>query len=347
MDASNPEQQALSSDKPMKITDLHDFCLMKIFEYLDFRSLFNVAVANRQLRPAANSICMSNFGIKTVHLGNNTSADFTPQNGKMTVNGLKMCLPFLRCFGSSIENLFIFHHNFNEKQCNYIHHHVNEYCAETLINMELWDKRNEKQLKFMGKPFVTVQTVEVVHTDLHNQLSSFAKWFPNVRSHCFVGTSFNHLSKLHIAVVIDDTDPARGITTTTVASLLQLCPQLQNLYIKNCASKALPLTTLLNIIQNKPDIYKLTLKQRGSTTVNLCNVEQIVNEHPLLVELDLCNEFEAKNVTILIQQLISLKKFNFFCTQSVHDRLVALLDEQWQVTIRSYWKDRCFVELRR
>lgn len=168
MDASNPKQQALSSDEPMKITNLHDFCLMKIFEYLDFRSLFNVAVANRQLRPAATSICISNFGIKTVHLGNDISADFTPQNGKMTVNGLKMCLPFLRCFGSSIENLFIFHHNFNEKQCNYTiimstntvpKHWLTWNCgtSEMRSNWSLWENHLSpcKQLK-LSTPICTI-----------------------------------------------------------------------------------------------------------------------------------------------------------------------------------------------
>lgn len=54
--------------QPMKITDLDDVCLEKIFDRLDLHSLFNIAVANEWLRPSARFIYKRKFGTQIVCL---------------------------------------------------------------------------------------------------------------------------------------------------------------------------------------------------------------------------------------------------------------------------------------
>lgn len=54
--------------RPTKIIDLNDDCLVKIFKSLNIEDLFNVAVANEWLRPAANSVYKRKFGAKKIHL---------------------------------------------------------------------------------------------------------------------------------------------------------------------------------------------------------------------------------------------------------------------------------------
>ena len=105
----------VKSQQPMKITDLDDDCLEKIFENLDLRSLFNVAVANEWLRPAARVVYKRKFGVKYVRI--QKSHHSLPSSLKLTIAGnyilvksLKTCLQYLRCLGSSISNLDI-HYN--------------------------------------------------------------------------------------------------------------------------------------------------------------------------------------------------------------------------------------------
>lgn len=61
------ERQQLDIPKqPTKITGLIDDCLEKIFEHLDIGSLFNAAVANEYLRPAASNVFKRKFGTERV-----------------------------------------------------------------------------------------------------------------------------------------------------------------------------------------------------------------------------------------------------------------------------------------
>lgn len=110
----------------MKIIDLNDDCLMTIFGYLDLSSLFNVAISNEWLRPAAGYVYQRKFGMTTVNIGgcddyrrNTRSKDrdnhFTKHNtlnvgyAGIDVYGLKTCLQYLHYFGPFIRNLTICH----------------------------------------------------------------------------------------------------------------------------------------------------------------------------------------------------------------------------------------------
>lgn len=293
-------QRLLDKSQPssMKITDLDDDCLEKIFKHLSLRSLFNVAVANEWLRPAANIVYKRKFGMKQVFIDNGryTSASGLVLYGQTTFIGLKACLQFLRCLGSSINHLNIWYSRWNKKQCEHIHQYVNEYCANSLVNIEFWDKPNRNPIKQFGKPFVNIHTAMVYNSCLGDQFSSFQQWFPNMRTlklhnvrtlRC-IGTPFEHLKDLRINI---NKDGALGHTMVKAIRLLRLHPQLHSLEIRMGSAENIALNMLLDFINANPEIRTLKIIYNYVywyfTANNTSDIQRLAREHPSLVEIEL------------------------------------------------------------
>lgn len=134
---SNPNHECKNDEngpQPMKITGLNDDCLVKIFKDLDLESLFNVAVANQWLRPAARHVYKRRFGGNRVDIIGDGYSSTPLENCKsiISVAGLKMCLQYLRCFGPSIIDLVVRYAEWNDVRCEHIHFYINKYCTESL-----------------------------------------------------------------------------------------------------------------------------------------------------------------------------------------------------------------------
>lgn len=109
-ECNNDDRDQQSSRRPVKkvkIIDLNDDCLVKIFGRLDIQSLFSVAVANEWLRPAAGEVYKRKFGAKKVRISEcddyqlRACANAPMLNPEtIAVCGLMTSLQFLRCFGS-------------------------------------------------------------------------------------------------------------------------------------------------------------------------------------------------------------------------------------------------------
>lgn len=56
------EETEAEDNKMLKITDLDDYCLEEIFNYLDFPHLVNIAMANTTLKFAACAVFKRKFG---------------------------------------------------------------------------------------------------------------------------------------------------------------------------------------------------------------------------------------------------------------------------------------------
>lgn len=341
VEPAEPIEPADQFEEPLKITDVNDNCLENIFMRLDLHDLFNVAVASEWLRPTAGVVYKRKCGQKTVYLrnvANIQNSGLNEQDDKIFVDGLKTCLQFLRCLGPSIDYLSIFYYNtWNAKQCDHIHHYIDEHCAETLVRIEFWDKRSRNQVIRFAKPLVNVRTVKVVNSDLRHQFPSFAKWFPNVVSlkldkvwsfRCTKSPIFEHLTELHI-------DINRNTNDGTV-QLMRLCPELQSLDFHLPFSNRVTLNQILSTIDGNPNIRDLNIDQPNSFSVTMREVQRLVDEHSSLVNLELCDfQFMADAVLLLLAQLNALKyaKLQMTCHHQ-HDRLVSLLDDEWQLTTR-------------
>lgn len=54
--------------EPLILTDVNDFCKIKVFEYLIWSDLLSVAETNKQLRVAACDVFKRKYGIAKLHL---------------------------------------------------------------------------------------------------------------------------------------------------------------------------------------------------------------------------------------------------------------------------------------
>lgn len=177
-------QQSPADPNAKRITDLDEHCLEEIFGYLNFQSLFSVAIANGILRPAAANVYKRRFGRFAVEItGNGFMTDRRPifVLNKLIVDQLKSALQFLRCFGSAITALeFDAAYYSKGKRYEYIHQYINKYCAESLVKIS-FKSVSKIDKKHFPKPFRSVENVTVTGGSLARYLPSFSVWFPNMR----------------------------------------------------------------------------------------------------------------------------------------------------------------------
>lgn len=335
---------------PTKILDLNEHCRMELFMYLNLSSLFNLAVANALLRPTAALEYRRRFLGKKVHLIVDLLSIEPDEcyDNIIKVNGFKMCLQYLRCFGSLICDLTICYMEHDTKRSKYIHQYVNEYCSgESLVSISfdyihktLFDQRCSISQNF--------------HSNLDEQdFPSFSQRFPNLRGLKFhnlrmnivicIKIPFQHLRDLHIDINNEDANigSSRGFTYTEATQLLQQCQQMECLEICVHDSHAMTLDTLSNIIQNNANISKLAVRMGPKAlavhTTSL-EVERFVLENPNLVKLDLRKcEFNTESILVVIRQLILLKK----CCCKIKGTVPQLPDEwhhsySWNDGVRTF-----------
>lgn len=300
-----------------KITDLPDECLMNIFQYLDIRDLFMVAIASARLRRVAVEVRKKQAKGSTLFLYRYDSKFLLIDNQahekaatKAFARDFKGWLLYLRYFGSTISHLVIDYANYpNIKWYQYAQRYINTYCAESLneIEIEIW---NISQVSFhLSKPFINVHTVSFRSYFTCKLLPQIAECFPNLKHlklrdvhffDCFDRVYFPHLEQLYL----------KGNAEKRFTNFLDLNRQLKSL---NIDFPKLLLTTLLEMIKNHSPITKLQATGFiGSQRVKSVEIQRIANEHSSMVELDLkdITLFRAQDVIALIEQLKSLKRFD-------------------------------------
>lgn len=339
------QQFIAKNDQPLNIMDIaNHHCLDIVCEYLDLKSLFNVAASNQLLSHIARDVYKRKFGVKQVWLISSgySMISINLTGDKIRVSGLKMVLQFLRRLGPSISDLKILYKGWSSNQCDHIHEYINNYCSESLNKIEFCDKKQWISIQHFKKPFVNVRAVEVLYGDLRNQFPSFAEWFPNMRSLrlCrvrtlrFIEPSFLNLEDLSI-----DIDGVPGFTNTKATCLLKQLPQLHSLNI-DVNGKTTALSTLLNITKNNPNIHYLNVGMRNFIghpsvgPVTASDIQQLVKNHSMLVELKLDYALTVDIVLSVTHQLNSLKVFHFkVANRSVYDLIESRLNGQWRSTL--------------
>lgn len=191
--ATGPEQVS-------EITDLYDDCLERIFMLLDLESLLNVTLSNKWLGPAANIVYKLKFDSFKVCLHN--VIDSNPNAAPIVVNceadaiiirHFKVCLQFLRSFGSSVQVLEIHYGHSDSKRYDYVHEYVNQYCSESLDKIGFFFMP-PVAIKNFTKPFANVHIIQMYSCDLSDQFLSFIKWFPNAFLMNIHGFGLKHCS---------------------------------------------------------------------------------------------------------------------------------------------------------
>lgn len=342
-DEQQKRQRSLSpDDDPMqttKITSLNDDCLVKIFNLLGLKDLFNVAIANEWLRPAARDVYKRKFGAKEVFI-DGIRRPAPEESHSIKIRGLKMSLQYLRCFGSSIKELTFDYRGFNCKRNQYVHHYINEYCVESLIKIAFIRKLNNPIEHFV-KPFNNVMNVKVSDSNLGQQLPSFVEWFPNLQSlelyntnldDGFTNARFHHLEKLKYGENCENRSTIKDVTT-----LLSSNRQLRDVTIHMGYDGISAMSTLSDMIKNNPLISKLdtlapeSVEYRAYSTamekLDPLELQRLIKEHPSMVSLSLprCYQFTTAEAIKLIPQLEPLELIEVFYNGSWVDKQKAPL----------------------
>lgn len=350
--SSHPAHQ-----QSMKIINLSANCLTEIFDRLDFVSLFNVALASEYLRSAACIVYKQRFGSRIVCFYVAENQTHVYEYGRfIVIIGLKVCLQYLRCFGSLIEMLAICYMDVRSKPCEYLDQCLNKFCAETLRVIGFKNKP-DYAMQHIGRPFENVSKVMVVGGNLGSCFPLFSQWFPNMHSlHLdmvrmddrHIGTPFNHL--LDLEIDINNGTRRNGFAKSDAINLLRMCPQLLILKIRMHGRQGMTMTTLLNMIGDNPLIVCLNVTMaKFCTAVNSSEIRRIANEHSALMEISARNyKFTTEAAVELIRQLNNLEMFRFQIDDpSDAERIVSRLDNRWHSSLQADNSNRCVVSLDR
>lgn len=349
------QQQEQQSNQAPTITDLDDICLTNIFNHLELKELLYVANANKLLLPAARCVYKRKFGKNTVRISgcddlhpntramartgqvNMSTAPRENYPGSINIRHLKLTLTFLRCFGPSITRLSIFYNKCKSRRYQYVHHYINQYCAESLTEISFRDMPNIKVQHFDERPFVNVGCVNMSHCQLGKQLPCMVKWFPNLRTlkienvrlnHRCVNASFPHLEQLKIIG-----HDHRGLNMDDVAELLPANRQLRKINITMSSNQAITINGLLDTIRENQLVDTLIVRTffvTMSNELSAAEINRFVTEHPGLIVLDLLfKRFNANEANALHRQLTSSKTLNFSMSDSEYEKLQTIMDKGW------------------
>lgn len=225
-----------SDSNQMKLTDVIDDCLERIFKYLSVEDLLAIADTNTQLRPAAYEAYLRKFNgrCRKVYVHIFKSFDPVPAlllkhisgyNDNIFVTNLKCTLRLMRCFGHLITDLVID----NRKHDRLLMDYSNEYCSSSLIKYTL----NGPYVIDLNVPFTKVEKVEF-RSCKFNQEIQLHKMFPAMRSlkvfdalnAILNAEHFPHLERLVIG-------QGTGHGNMEATDILRLNPQLKRLKLFN------------------------------------------------------------------------------------------------------------------
>lgn len=171
-----------------KITDINIDCLEKIFNYLTFEDLLNVADSNKYLKSAADLVYTLKYGSGEVciqiHQKYFSNVYFNKCN-RIIIYSIKTVLQTLRCFGHMITRIN-FAMMFEMDYRSWIGHlmeYIGEYCAESLFKLKFMVPINGA-FGHLKKSLPNVQKIVTYENGITINLLN--KLFPNVKSIKFV-----------------------------------------------------------------------------------------------------------------------------------------------------------------
>lgn len=300
-------------------------CLQHVFDYLDLKSLLNVAGTCRKLQTAVATKFEHKFGKKRIVIStgysNQDKAELDVCGNYIRVSGIKFCLPLLRCFGAQMTDIVVFYSSTywdtRPKHIHCIDQYISGFCADTLAGLTL--RGDGDQELSPGRPFKNVKNLDIYKIFLRNGLSSIGGAFPNLRSLSInsveYGNSNDSTSALHLPH-LEHLSISLSRSENRIERLLQANHQLQSLEITilNSYESVVKVNKLLNMINGMVSLSKFATKMEYSKIccVDANELQRLAQEHPKLVEV----HFErylvfANDVVTFIGQLNALKKFRF------------------------------------
>lgn len=183
--AKLPKAETTAETVPIAITDLHEYCFEKIFEFLDLMDLLNVISLSEQAEKAAKSVFARRYSQYMIKMcGYNMgpaikSDDFIEV---ITINTAFHCEKFLSIFGKRINYLELF--NFDEEmltsEWTAVQDLINENCTGNLRELKLSNVKCAL-MDHIENAFEEVECLRISCSHL-GKFIDLNKWFPKLRS---------------------------------------------------------------------------------------------------------------------------------------------------------------------
>lgn len=293
----HPQQQQ-NDDEPPALNNIFYDCLEQIFEFLDLASLLNVADTCKRLQAAASTKFGHDYGNRFIYLCQATSDNvyrFCPgilalNHSVIRVNGLELCLPFLRCFGGEISRLEIDYSGIFGSRKQHLDRYINQYCADTLTRFSCRNGETFASDSFL-KPFKCVEKVVLSHFNLGGHLKDFVHWFPNVQhlrmvlmtiDENAIAVPFPNLK--HLCIYINK-NTSSDFSNKNIVNLLHANPQLDSLELYFSEFR---LSELLTII-NENQLISSVVLDGEITEHNEVELSQFRSQHSSIVKIELRN----------------------------------------------------------
>lgn len=334
----NCDEEPEIETEPGSITSICYELLERIFDFLDFKNLLNVAHTCKRLQIAAAAKFNDQYGNKRIRLYQELKRSdggwYCEDDNEIYMFGTKFCLSFLRCFGSNVSDLGVNYSGMHERDCSHLDQYINQYCAHTLNSISICFFEYSTK-KLFETPFKNVEKVRIEDSKLGKELPNFVKWFPNLRhlhlrgcsmDNNFCSETFPHLEYLSIPIA------EKGFLERGLESFLHANRQLQRLSLSFDCYYQLKISKLLNMISGHTLISKLKIITNRNLNVSASEFLQLASKHPAMVELNLRNcLLRADDAIALIGQLPFLKSFKFRVDgRSEYDHLLKQLDGKWK-----------------
>lgn len=251
----------------VKLNDINDECLEKVFMHLSLDDLLAIAHTNKKLKTAANMAFVNKFGSKRFYFKISTysrSEAIDMSEHEILIYDFKTSLRLLRCYGHLISDLAIEYDGQFYTAPVMVLYYVNQYCSKSLEKVS-FHRIFELAFEFsLDLPFAKI---EMVHFDcciLGEKMSKFNNWFPALRclslhasrfiDRSSIAVQFPRLEELDLVDMFPEC-----LTPENVNALFRLNPQLR------CVSMD-PLHTsqhLQSVNQHLPLLENLTILCRA------------------------------------------------------------------------------------
>lgn len=170
--ASVPINEPKNVNTSLRLNDLNDECLVKIFTYLSNKDLVNIVDYNNYFLTAARIIFKMKFCNDFVSI--TTEFNFNTESESWT-------LKLLKYFGAEITKLRMQCHEKYRQFDELFENMISANCIESLVELKL---EYPDRFTFYGikKPFENIHTIDFYHGSYSRILSEFDTWFPNVHT---------------------------------------------------------------------------------------------------------------------------------------------------------------------
>lgn len=178
----------------VKITDVNDFCLEKVFRSLNFNDLVNIAVTNTRCLPSATYVYRRQHADKLIRFDSSASTNAMFQN----------FMNILNAFGDNIRKLcvvFNVERGYNERD-QAIFRKINEKCSKSVVELRLSFVRKDM---IITKPFVHLRKLMIANSYFTDSMMSIAQSAPNLASfelHSVENVFNDTFVNLHIPLLV-------------------------------------------------------------------------------------------------------------------------------------------------